>query len=105
MGVTRRCVLAASAATAAPTAAQGPAELPAPDRALEITGPETLEQAARATLPPAVFDWIASGAGAELTQRRNRAALDAATVTPRMLTGAGPTVFPWTCSASACRIR
>lgn len=47
------------------------------------------EQAAR-VLPRGVADWIAGGAGGEAALRRNRAALEAATITPRVLTGAGP---------------
>jgi len=86
-GVSRRGMLAASggAALGAPGAPPGTG----PERALAILGPERLEEEARTALPAAVYDWIAGGAGAELTQRRNRAALDAATVTPRLLTGAG----------------
>ncbi|GAA0603518.1 alpha-hydroxy-acid oxidizing protein [Kribbella sandramycini] len=50
--------------------------------------PETLagyEPAAAAVLPAAVRDFVAGGSGAELTLHRNRAALDAITVTPRIL--------------------
>jgi isopentenyl diphosphate isomerase/L-lactate dehydrogenase-like FMN-dependent dehydrogenase len=98
-GVTRRGVLAAGAgapggpALAAPAPAALPATpppAPGPEQALRIVSPERLEAAARAALPRAVFDFIAGGAGAELTARANRAALDAATITPRVLTGAGP---------------
>jgi isopentenyl diphosphate isomerase/L-lactate dehydrogenase-like FMN-dependent dehydrogenase len=80
MSLTRRGVLAVPALGA--TAAAGPP--------LRITSIEALEAAARAVLPSGTYDWIAGGAGAELTQRRNRAALDAATITPRLLTGVGP---------------
>ncbi|MFF1816284.1 alpha-hydroxy acid oxidase [Kribbella sp. NPDC058245] len=41
----------------------------------------------RAALPAAVHDFVAGGSGAELTLRRNRAALDAITVMPRVLGG------------------
>jgi 4-hydroxymandelate oxidase len=41
----------------------------------------------RSALPAAVHDFVAGGSGAELTLRRNRAALDAITVTPRVLGG------------------
>lgn len=61
-----------------------------PEQTLAIASPEALEAAACAALPAPVFDWIAGGAGQEATQRRNREALSAATVTPRLLTGAGP---------------
>ncbi|WP_405062086.1 alpha-hydroxy-acid oxidizing protein [Kribbella sp. NBC_01505] len=40
-----------------------------------------------AVLPAAVRDFVAGGSGAELTLDRNRAALDALTVTPRVLAG------------------
>ncbi|MFC9689718.1 alpha-hydroxy acid oxidase [Kribbella sp. NPDC056951] len=40
-----------------------------------------------AELPAAVHDFVAGGSGAELTLRRNRSALDAITVTPRVLGG------------------
>jgi len=40
-----------------------------------------------AGLPAAVHDFVAGGSGAELTLRRNRSALDAITVTPRVLGG------------------
>lgn len=85
-GVTRRGVLAAPALAPLPAAARAGAA--GPERALHIVSPERLEAAARAALPPAVFDFIAGGAGAELTARANCAALDAATITPRLLTGA-----------------
>ncbi len=68
----------------------GPASAAGPEQALAFAGPEALEAAAQAALPAPVHDWIAGGAGAETTQRRNREALTAATVTPRLLTGAGP---------------
>ncbi|TDD57611.1 alpha-hydroxy-acid oxidizing protein [Kribbella antibiotica] len=42
-----------------------------------------------AVLPAGVRDFVAGGSGAELTLRRNRAALDAVTVTPRVLGGVG----------------
>ncbi|GGC26935.1 L-lactate 2-monooxygenase [Siccirubricoccus deserti] len=83
MSPTRRGVLAAPAMGAAVLGQ--PAAAP-----LRITSMEALEAAARAVLPPATYDWIAGAAGAGLTQRRNRTALDAATITPRMLTGVGP---------------
>jgi 4-hydroxymandelate oxidase len=41
----------------------------------------------RSALPAAVHDFVAGGSGAELTLRRNRSALDAITVTPRVLSG------------------
>jgi 4-hydroxymandelate oxidase len=41
----------------------------------------------RSALPAAVHDFVAGGSGAELTLRRNRAALDAISVTPRVLGG------------------
>jgi isopentenyl diphosphate isomerase/L-lactate dehydrogenase-like FMN-dependent dehydrogenase len=92
-GVPRRLLLAGSATTGAGALPGAPAPAAGrggPDRALAILSPERLEAEARAALPPAVYDWIAGGAGAELTMRGNRAALDAAAITPRMLTGAGP---------------
>jgi 4-hydroxymandelate oxidase len=93
-GVTRRGVLstppgvAAVATAGGAAAAQGGAA--GPDRALRIVSPERLEAEARAALPPEVYAFIAGWAGAGLTHRADRAALDAAAVTPRMLTGAGP---------------
>jgi 4-hydroxymandelate oxidase len=69
----------------------------APRRALLAAGlakpaaaAERLEAEATALLPRGVADWIAGGAGGEAALRRNRAALEAATLTPRVLTGAGP---------------
>lgn len=47
------------------------------------------EPEAAAILPPDVVDFIAGGSGSELTLRRNRAALDAVTITPRALAGIG----------------
>lgn len=89
-GPTRRHLLAAGPAApalaASPQAA--PSQGPGPERTLRIVSPERLEAEARGVLPPAVYDFIAGGAGAELTARASRAALDAATITPRMLTGA-----------------
>ncbi|WCT74356.1 alpha-hydroxy acid oxidase [Sphingomonas naphthae] len=51
-----------------------------------LTGPG-LRAAARRRLPRFVFDFIDGGAGDEGGIRRNRAALDAATLLPRALTG------------------
>ncbi|WP_203074122.1 alpha-hydroxy acid oxidase [Falsiroseomonas ponticola] len=51
---------------------------------------ERLEAEAARVLPRGVADWIAGGAGGEAALARNRAALEAATLTPRVLTGAGP---------------
>ncbi len=65
-----------------------------PRRVLLATTPilasERLEAEATRRLPHGVADWIAGGAGGEAALRRNRAALEAATLTPRVLTGAGP---------------
>ncbi|MFI5730530.1 alpha-hydroxy acid oxidase [Kribbella sp. NPDC051587] len=41
----------------------------------------------QSALPAVVHDFVAGGSGAELTLRRNRAALDAITVSPRVLGG------------------
>ncbi|RZU19469.1 4-hydroxymandelate oxidase [Kribbella rubisoli] len=61
--------------------------------------PETLadfEPLAREVLPAAVYDFVAGGSGSEHTLRLNRAAFDAITLTPRILTGtAKPNPF-WT---------
>jgi len=71
--------------------------MPTPRRALLAAGlatpaaaAERLESEAAAILPRGVADWIAGGAGGEAALRRNRTALEAATLTPRVLTGAGP---------------
>lgn len=81
----RRAVLAAPGLGAAlPAAAQDR------NRAPPIVNLERLEDQARAVLPREVHDWIAGGAGSEAGVRRNREALLAATLTPRVLTGAGP---------------
>jgi len=56
------------------------------------TRPVTLdewESAARAILPPAVFHYIAGGAGAERTLAANDAAFDRWTIWPSMLRGSG----------------
>ncbi|WP_329482061.1 alpha-hydroxy-acid oxidizing protein [Kribbella sp. NBC_01484] len=45
------------------------------------------ESLAAAVLPAAVRDFVAGGSGSELTLRRNRAALEAITLTPRVLAG------------------
>jgi 4-hydroxymandelate oxidase len=92
MRPTRRGVLAGAAIGAAAPGAQAQVQTPAqgPDQPLRFASPEALEAAARAALPAPVFDWIAGGAGEELTQRRNHTAFAEAIVTPRMLTGAGP---------------
>ncbi|MGW6282414.1 alpha-hydroxy acid oxidase [Kribbella sp. NPDC055071] len=45
------------------------------------------ESAAAAVLPAAITDFVAGGSGSELTVRRNRTALDAVTLTPRVLAG------------------
>lgn len=45
--------------------------------------------AARARLDPSVWDFLAGGAGSEATLRRNRAALDALVLEPRVLHDAG----------------
>ena len=92
--LSRRGVLAAGPGLAAAPGAAGaaspdtPPQPTGPERRLRIISPERLEAEARAVLPPASYDFIAGGAGAELTARANRAALDAATITPRVLTGA-----------------
>jgi lactate 2-monooxygenase len=52
-------------------------------------GSEDWERAAAEVLPPGVFDWIAGGAGEELTLRANREAFRRRRLRPRMLTGAG----------------
>ncbi len=48
------------------------------------------EAAARAALPPMVFDFVAGGAGDEATVRANRAAFARWSLLPRVLRGAGP---------------
>ncbi|WP_432882133.1 alpha-hydroxy acid oxidase [Kribbella sp. CA-245084] len=45
------------------------------------------EPLAREALPAAVYDFVAGGSGSEHTLRLNRAAFDAITLTPRILTG------------------
>lgn len=45
------------------------------------------EELAAAALPPGVRDFVAGGSGSETTLRRNRVALDAVTVCPRVLAG------------------
>jgi 4-hydroxymandelate oxidase len=47
------------------------------------------EAAAAALVPKAAFDYVAGGAGDEVTLRENRAAFDRWRVLPRVLTGAG----------------
>jgi 4-hydroxymandelate oxidase len=86
----RRGVLAGTVAAAGGGGGAAAATATGPERLLRIASPERLEAEAREALPPAVYDWIAGGGGAELTARRNRVALDAATITSRLLTGAGP---------------
>jgi len=45
------------------------------------------EQLAEAVLPRDVYDFVAGGSGSETTLRRNRAALESVTLTPRVLAG------------------
>ncbi|MEV5964827.1 alpha-hydroxy acid oxidase [Kribbella sp. NPDC051952] len=45
------------------------------------------EQLAADALPQHIYDFVAGGSGSETTLSRNRAALDAITLTPRMLAG------------------
>lgn len=45
------------------------------------------EDLAAAVLPEGIYDFVAGGSGSELTVRRNRAALDSITLTPRVLAG------------------
>lgn len=45
------------------------------------------ERLAAAVLPTATYDFVAGGSGAETTLNHNRTALDAITLTPRVLTG------------------
>jgi 4-hydroxymandelate oxidase len=45
------------------------------------------EPLARDALPPPVYDFVAGGSGSEQTLRLNRAAFDAITITPRVLSG------------------
>jgi 4-hydroxymandelate oxidase len=60
----------------------------APERATGVSAClEDLRPLAAAALPPDVWDFVEGGAGAEVTLRANRAALDAVTVTPRVLAG------------------
>lgn len=54
------------------------------------------EPLARDVLPTAVYDFVAGGSGSEQTLRRNRAAFDALTVTPRVLTGTAKPNSSWT---------
>ncbi len=79
---TRRSLLGAGAVLAA-------APAPGPDRPIAPASPAALAREARAMLPRAVADWVAGGAAGGAGLRRNRAALEAATLTPRLLTGAG----------------
>ncbi|MFC4147542.1 alpha-hydroxy acid oxidase [Micromonospora mangrovi] len=44
-------------------------------------------EAARAVVPPQVWDWVEGGSGTETTLAANRAALDRIAVLPRVLTG------------------
>ncbi|MEV4260914.1 alpha-hydroxy acid oxidase [Kribbella sp. NPDC049584] len=54
------------------------------------------ELLARETLPAAVYDFVAGGSGSERTLRLNRAAFDAITLTPRILTGTATPNLSWT---------
>jgi isopentenyl diphosphate isomerase/L-lactate dehydrogenase-like FMN-dependent dehydrogenase len=66
------------------------------DRILDTTLPESavlvnadVVDAARARLKPPAWDFLAGGAGSEATVRRNRAALDALVLEPRVLRASG----------------
>jgi 4-hydroxymandelate oxidase len=54
------------------------------------------EPLARDVLPAAVYDFVAGGSGSEHTLRLNRAAFDAITLTPRVLTGTASPNPSWT---------
>ncbi|BCJ69483.1 alpha-hydroxy acid oxidase [Polymorphospora rubra] len=58
----------------------------APDEAFTLAD---YERRARALLPPAIWDFIAGGAGEERTLRANEAAFERLWLLPRVLTGAG----------------
>jgi 4-hydroxymandelate oxidase len=45
------------------------------------------ERLAAGTLPQHIYDFVAGGSGSDITVRRNRAAFDTITLTPRVLTG------------------
>lgn len=51
---------------------------------------DELEELARQRLTPAVYDYVAGGAGAERSLEENRAAFGRLRLRPRVLTGAGP---------------
>ena len=51
---------------------------------------DELEEVARTRLTPAVYDYVAGGAGAERSLDENRAAFARLRLRPRVLTGAGP---------------
>jgi 4-hydroxymandelate oxidase len=65
-----------------------PASVPEPRRPGPVTPLLTIDEYARAArelLPPAVWDYLAGGSGAETTVRANRAAFDALALRPRVL--------------------
>src|SRR6185312_16446421 len=51
---------------------------------------DDLEELARLRLTPAVYDYVAGGAGAERSLEENRVAFARLRLRPRVLTGAGP---------------
>jgi isopentenyl diphosphate isomerase/L-lactate dehydrogenase-like FMN-dependent dehydrogenase len=57
--------------------------------AILVTTTTDVVDAARARLKPPVWDFLAGGAGSEATVRRNRAALDALVLEPRVLRASG----------------
>src|SRR5947199_7728168 len=53
----------------------------------DIVNLDELEQQAKEQLDQASYDFVAGGAGSELTLRANREAFQKITITPRVLTG------------------
>src|SRR5689334_3915255 len=67
------------------TAGRAGAALP-PESVGSMTSLAEIECCARSVLPPEVWDFIAGGAGEELTLAANRSALDRTWLVPRVLT-------------------